>query len=635
MKKKMMQFAAAVLALAVLIPAAPASAAPTDISMVRVGLYYGDTALTTANLQTNTGYGSGFRYGYYDDTLTFVELGRSSAETTLITMARASTLYLSGSTYSLTKPGGSSKVLGCYHIALGSFDSFEAAAKAAAGASGGFVAWIDGTYQARVGAYETKGEAEAAQVALGLVHNTAIVGTSSYAVNVVKTGSAQILFQFDGKEGRSLAVLPDVTGAPVPRAWFKGYKFTGGFRYQRLDGGDLTVVNVLDRESYVKGVVPYEMNNSWNVEALKVQAVCARTYGQFKINSGGHRSSGFDICPTDHCQVYHGAGTDKSTYQATAATDRAVEETAGQFLWYDGALAETYYSSSHGGASESIQNVWGTALSKYPYLCGVVDPYEQLVSDRNAYSSWSRSYSKAELTRILQAQGYGVGTALRSIETVFSPTGNVMKLICTFENGRSASFQPKSLRSSNLFNLPSIHFTIGGSVTVPGGGGGSTGGSGGTTGSGLTVNDGEKLDGLEGRYTISGGGTVGAITSGDGYYAISGTGTVDKVTATGSGASQGTDQSLPPPGYGIPQSAVAPATAPSPAVSDPAPAAATTILSGSATYSGDPIVFNGAGWGHSLGMSQYGALAMAEKAGFTYDKILTFYYPGTYVSTTG
>lgn len=70
--------------------------------------------------------------------------------------------------------------------------------------------------------------------------------------------------------------MPDVTGEDEVRTWFQGYKYHGGFRYERIGGGDLTVVSVVDMETYIKGVIPFEMSNDWPLEALKAQAICAQ-----------------------------------------------------------------------------------------------------------------------------------------------------------------------------------------------------------------------------------------------------------------------------------------------------------------------------------------------------------------------
>ena len=354
-----MQFAAVLLAVVLALPTVLAAGSGGE--MVRVGLAYGSGALVNANLENNTGYGSGYRMGYFDDDLDFVELAWTDEDETQITMVKTQNTWVNGTSYSNSDNGGD--VIGCYHVLVESgYRSYEHAAADAQEYRDGFVAWIDGNYQVRAGSYTSRQEAEDAAQSLG----GTVTGTSSYAVNVTRTGTAEILFQFDGGDELALGVMPDVTGADAVRTWFKGYRYYGGFRYERIGGGDLTVVNIVDLETYIKGVVPYEMSSSWPLEALKVQAVCARSYAYINIHSGKHTSYHFDVCNTTDCQAYYGAGTNSSSYQATERTDQAVDETAGEYAWYDGQVIEAFYSSSHGGASESVYNVWGSSLEPVP-----------------------------------------------------------------------------------------------------------------------------------------------------------------------------------------------------------------------------------------------------------------------------
>ena len=139
---------------------------------------------------------------------------------------------------------------------------------------------------------------------------------SATAVTVTVTTTSTILFQFDCSGAKSLGVVPDGGGGKA-LTWFRGYKWYGGFEYRRSTGGNLNVINVVDVDDYVKGVLPYEMSPAWPLEALKAQAVCARTYALLQTK---HRDSyRFDVCTTTDCQVYQGAN------QASALTDRAVE----------------------------------------------------------------------------------------------------------------------------------------------------------------------------------------------------------------------------------------------------------------------------------------------------------------------
>lgn len=575
-----MQFAAVLLAVVLSLPTVLAAGSGGE--MVRVGLAYGSGALVNANLENNTGYGSGYRMGYFDDDLDFVELAWTDEDETQITMVKTQNTWVNGTSYSNSDNGGD--VIGCYHVLVESgYRSYEQAAADAQEYRDGFVAWIDGDYQVRAGSYTSRQEAEDAAQSLG----GTVAGTSSYAVNVTRTGTAEILFQFDGGDALALGVMPDVTGADAVRTWFKGYRYYGGFRYERIGGGDLTVVNIVDLETYIKGVVPYEMSSSWPLEALKVQAVCARSYAYINIHSGKHTSYHFDVCNTTDCQAYYGAGTNSSSYQATERTDRAVDETAGEYAWYDGQVIEAFYSSSHGGASESVYNVWGTSLEQYPYLCGVEDPYEADMASKNSYSSWTVSYTSSELAQRLENYGYDASSGIESLTLTYSDLGNVIQVRVNYRDGGSDTIRPSSMRS--VFGISSIRFTVNGQAASSGSG--TTSSSGG----GLTANGSTSLD-SQGTYTvISGSGSLSQAGL-DGLYAISGSGSITPAEDAASGGGSGTDT---PTGTQV-------------------------------TVSGSSYSFQGSGNGHQLGLSQYGAWAMAER-GFTYEEIIEFYYPGTYV----
>ena len=575
-----MQFAAVLLAVVLALPTVLAAGSGGE--MVRVGLAYGSGALVNANLENNTGYGSGYRMGYFDDDLDFVELAWTDEDETQITMVKTQNTWVNGTSYSNSDNGGD--VIGCYHVLVESgYRSYEQAAADAQEYRDGFVAWIDGDYQVRAGSYTSRQEAEDAAQSLG----GTVAGTSSYAVNVTRTGTAEILFQFDGGDALALGVMPDVTGADAVRTWFKGYRYYGGFRYERIGGGDLTVVNIVDLETYIKGVVPYEMSSSWPLEALKVQAVCARSYAYINIHSGKHTSYHFDVCNTTDCQAYYGAGTNSSSYQATERTDQAVDETAGEYAWYDGQVIEAFYSSSHGGASESVYNVWGTSLEQYPYLCGVEDPYEADMASKNSYSSWTVSYTSSELAQRLENYGYDASSGIESLTLTYSDLGNVIQVRVNYRDGGSDTIRPSSMRS--VFGISSIRFTVNGQAASSGSG--TTSSSGG----GLTANGSTSLD-SQGTYTvISGSGSLSQAGL-DGLYAISGSGSITPAEDAASGGGSGTDT---PTGTQV-------------------------------TVSGSSYSFQGSGNGHQLGLSQYGAWAMAER-GFTYEEIIEFYYPGTYV----
>ena len=515
---RFMQVAAALLAAVLLLPLFPLTGwAAGESTTVRVGLFYGSSALTSANLLNSQG--SGYRLGYFDSALNFISL--ASTTETALTMQPATSA--------------------CVELA-GSYATFAEAAAAAA-AAGGFPAWVEGSYRVRA-------------LASSGVAGTAVTPGSS-AVTVTQTDTGKVLFQLDGT-GVSLAVRPGVDESVKTTTWFKKYKYYGSFQYLR-SGGSLSVINVVDLEDYLKGVVSNEMSDSWPLEALKAQAVCARTYTKIQMKSGRHASQGFDVCNTNHCQVYGGLNT------AGSNTDRAVEETAGQCVWYNGALAETTYFSSDGGATESAANVWGSSV---PYLTGIIDPYEASVASQISNYNWTATFTSDELTKLLQSNGYQCAQVVDFQVTQTTPTGNVLSVAVIDANGKSWPFAREKART--FFGLRSLRYTI----SASGGGGESTGGS----------------------YALAGGGTLSGIT---GAYVIDGTGTTSALggtpyVITGSGTQQ-----LPAP-------------------------------SGSgngSTTGGTTFTLKGSGWGHHVGMSQWGAYAMA-KQGFTYLDILKFYYTG-------
>lgn len=139
----------------------------------------------------------------------------------------------------------------------------------------------------------------------------------------------------------------------------KGKWYRGEFMlYNR--GGYLTVINHVDIEDYIKGVVPSEMPSSWCYEAHKAQAIAARSYAL--ANLGKRASCGYDLKDTPEDQAYGGATAESSR------TNQAVAETKGIVLIYDLKIIPAYYSASAGGQTSSSSDVWTRNL---PYLKSV------------------------------------------------------------------------------------------------------------------------------------------------------------------------------------------------------------------------------------------------------------------------
>ena len=159
---------------------------------------------------------------------------------------------------------------------------------------------------------------------------------------VLDAGTLEVLFLTFAS--RWIVVVP-AEGEALGVTEYEGHQYHGGFMF--LDAGFdlLTVVNVVDLETYVKGVVPYEMNRKFPVEALKAQAVAARTYVVY--NMGAYSIYGFDLSDTAECQVYGGI------LAADEVTDGAVDATRGLLIRYRGEIADIYYSAAAGGSTPS------------------------------------------------------------------------------------------------------------------------------------------------------------------------------------------------------------------------------------------------------------------------------------------
>jgi stage II sporulation protein D len=159
-----------------------------------------------------------------------------------------------------------------------------------------------------------------------------------------------------------------------------------------------TVVNHVALDDYLRGVVPVEMPSSWPTEALKVQAIAARSYAVNHL----HPSTGtFDVYDDTRSQVYRGRNAEK------ASTDLAVSSTAGSVLLSGSAVANAVFHSADGGATENNENVWTTAAGRpgtpVAYLRGSSDraPDGSSYDAASPYATWkTATYSAAALSAI-------------------------------------------------------------------------------------------------------------------------------------------------------------------------------------------------------------------------------------------
>jgi SpoIID/LytB domain protein len=199
---------------------------------------------------------------------------------------------------------------------------------------------------------------------------------------VLQAGSTYVLKQVNGKlslyqNGILLNTYETFSALPIQsrtQISINNRLYLGSFDFVVENNLYVRPINSVYMEDYLKGVVPIEMYPSWNIEALKTQAVAARTYAMSYMNRG-------IINDTISYQVYGG-------YIWTPNTTKAVDDTKGQVLQYNGRLIDAVYSASNGGMTESNANAWGNTA--VPYLAIKQDNFDPK-------TQWNFSIQKTQI----------------------------------------------------------------------------------------------------------------------------------------------------------------------------------------------------------------------------------------------
>jgi stage II sporulation protein D len=214
-------------------------------------------------------------------------------------------------------------------------------------------------------------------------------------------------------DNASLVILPlsekvriEASATPIE---LEGKTYRGVLEVFGNSRNTFTVVNELPLEQYLQGVVPNELNPTTfgELEALKAQAVAARTY--IVRNMGQYKNENYDICATDACQVYMGAGTEQSL------ATQAVMETRGAVATYEGKPINALYSSTCGGRTEDAANIFDESI---PYLVSTICEYKHpeplKFSSSRSISDWKTGVLKVagvsnytEARRFLGISGQG------------------------------------------------------------------------------------------------------------------------------------------------------------------------------------------------------------------------------------
>lgn len=601
----------AVLALQLLVGAAePAPEAP---DYVTAGLMYGSDV--TVGFETVSTVGFCVSAADIDADEPLTEL--YTIENKKISVVCDDSLSKSAYTYSILK-GNKNCAIGGYHLEVHeNFDTLEDAEdmldriRAGLADEGSdmqaFLAYINGVYKVRLGNFAARpGVAEHAATIPKLKTEITMVAAlpSDTGVSVVDPATDEILFEFDdgGRTALALTALPkngekQYLRTPAKRLYDGAFVYS---RYKTAEVDGVQLVNLLPLEDYIAGVVPYEISPTWDYEALRAFAITVRSYTT--RNRRRHRDYGFDVCNTTHCQVYRGIGSaNDNVYAAVAATE-------GMVLTYEGAIVPAYYSSSTGGYTAGGNDTWGG--SEAAYLTPTYTPWERYSEYANGL--WSVEVDAAELAAHLRGKGYTALTGRRitdiQINSFSGDSPYVYSITYTDSDGNSLTISRcDKVRTSISKYVNSANFVVGrGSVTrsyekvvsikpdsplsfTTGGYLPLTAADGTADGSFSVLTATEKQTAAESALTVLTGDGETTVAAGDTRVA-----TGDSLVYASIGGA---------PGVVLEQ--------------------VTETLTAE-----DPenFIFAGKGWGHGVGISQYGTKDLAD-AGVPAEQILALYFP--------
>jgi len=513
-------------------------------TMIKIGIRYENKAASVVNLYS----ASGFQFGYYDegifDSIFYLPHNRNIIIRKDGYYIKFNGAYLESNPEEERSIKGN-QLYGPYHVQIvtefNTRDEMENFLNSLD--DDDFYPVYEDGWQIWTGLFTSKEEAEEFIENKGKIHdkNLKVVNPNNYRVQVMDD-NGDVLFIYNSTQGEySFRPVPEKGNDGVVN--LDGKNFRGGIIIKRYSDSDMTVINHLSLREYLYGVLPKEMSGDWPLEALKAQAVAARNYAV--ANIGKHNNYGFDLCDTIDCQVYGGYDVEKPR------SNRAVDETAGKVLTYNGRIVSAFFHSNSGGHTEDSENIWNLSI---PYIRGVKDDFSLGAPN----SSWTQVYSVYEIEDVLSSKGFDVGNIYEIYPEKYSENGRVLSLKIKGSSDEISLPKEKTRALFGYNEIKSMWFNV-------------------RTDADLYIRSAED-DNMTNKplnriYITKGSKVVKAperktykIYNGEEYVSMS----------------------------GIP-----------------------------AKY-----IFEGRGWGHGLGMSQWGAKKMAEM-GYTYEDILKHYYTGT------
>lgn len=312
-----------------------------------------------------------------------------------------------------------------------------------------FPYFTDSKTYIRLGSYYSAEEAQTALTALekSLTMKAEVVSPSSDVMTLIDSTTWMPVCEVSTAK-YELALSPETS---VPFTDLAGRIYRGALIFDRPNDANealLQVVNRLPLEEYVAALLSYEVSAEENAELLKAMAIILRTEAMRHMKT--HQKNGFDVCNDSHCHRFSG-----STADATAIR-KAVIETAGMILTYNGAPIYTPYTTEAGGTTISSEDAFGKAIV---YLSTLVTPWE------DSRSRWSVERSPYELYRLLSEAGYEeIKGNIKSVTATKRAEGSdyVTELVLTdiFENSVTVSGS-EQIRALFAGLLPSTNFVVG------------------------------------------------------------------------------------------------------------------------------------------------------------------------------
>lgn len=366
-------------------------AGPSVPQNIKIGLRYSSGAVSSSNLTATGNLGVYQIYGDSQGQIASLESGN----------------------YTVSKPTGSFIIISTQGSS--SFDSAKSITNNS-GLKNSFV-YFDGSFKAGAGPFNSNYDANVLIQSSGLDGNFEVVNIKSSDIMIK---SSLNTFVYDSSKELGFTDEQD----EIINMEGRNYR---GFALYKRNSGNLTVINRLKLEDYLRGVVPNEIGKSVPLEAMKAQAVAARNYAVSSYDK--FKNYGFNLDTTTLSQVYRGYDSESSM------TNKAIDETRGVLMLYGNDLVQAVYHSNSGGKTTSSELEWG---GKFPYLVGVNDPYS--IGAPN--DTWYLQFSRQDLENKLLAQGVNIGE-LRNI-TIDSKTidGRVTKI--TFWGSKGSKVYQKS-----------------------------------------------------------------------------------------------------------------------------------------------------------------------------------------------